>query len=83
MASDYIVASFSKTGLKPLGDSGTYLQRFEIYDGKDISQHPVYNQRHAADPEYGIYSFAIQCIRLRAEGSPAIALQESGSALVL
>src|SRR5882757_5453383 len=36
MASDYIISSFSKIGLNPLGDSGTYLQRFEIYDGKDI-----------------------------------------------
>src|SRR5216683_6696971 len=31
IASDYIIAGFLKAGLKPLGDSGTWLQRFEIY----------------------------------------------------
>jgi len=41
LASDYIIAGFAKTGLKPLGDSGTWLQRFEIYDGRDIS-HTVF-----------------------------------------
>src|ERR1700681_2570845 len=37
LASDYIITGFTKAGVKPLGDSGTYLQRFEIYDGRDIS----------------------------------------------
>src|ERR1700676_5341608 len=34
LASDYIIAGFAKAGLKPLGDSNTWLQRFEIYDGR-------------------------------------------------
>src|SRR6185437_1096949 len=38
LASDYIISSFEKTGLTPLGDQGSWLQGFEIYDGKDISR---------------------------------------------
>ncbi len=31
LASDYIISSFEKTGLKPLGDQGSWLQTFEIF----------------------------------------------------
>src|SRR4051812_22428849 len=47
LASDYIIADFTKAGLKPLGDSGTWLQRFEIYDGRDIS-HSVFTINNSA-----------------------------------
>jgi len=78
MAFDYIIASFSKTGLKPLGDSGTYLQRFEIYDGKDISrsQFTINNIPLVLNTEFIPMSFSAMG---RVEGTPAIALQESGS----
>ncbi len=78
LASDYIVAGFQKAGLKPLGDSGTYLQRFEIYDGKDIShtRFIINNTALILNTEFIPMSFSAPG---KVEGSPAIALQESGS----
>ena len=78
MASDYIIAGFSKAGLKPLGDSGTYLQRFEIYDGRDISQtrFTINNSALLLNSEFIPLPFSAPG---KVEGSPAIALQESGS----
>jgi len=31
LAADYIAGVFEKNGLKPMGDSGSYFQRFEVY----------------------------------------------------
>jgi aminopeptidase YwaD len=78
LASDYIIASFVKTGLKPLGDSGTFLQRFEIYDGRDISQSRFVINSAALElnTEFFPLPFSAQG---KVTGSPAIALQESGS----
>lgn len=77
MASDYIISYFSKLGLKPLGDSGTYLQRFEIYDGKDISRtrFSINSTPLILSTEFIPLPFSASA---KAEGSPAIALQESG-----
>jgi len=77
MASDYIISAFSKTGLKPLGDSGTYLQRFEIYDGKDISRtrFTINGTTLILNTEFIPLPFSASA---KADGSPAIALQESG-----
>lgn len=78
LASDYIITSFQKTGLKPLGDKGGWLQSFEIYDGKDISQchFTINNIELVLDKEYFPLSFSAN---EKVTGSPAIALQESGS----
>ena len=78
MASDYIIGGFIKAGLKPLGDSGTYLQRFEIYDGRDIShtRFSVNNADLILNTEFIPLPFSAPG---KADGSPAIALQESGS----
>jgi aminopeptidase YwaD len=78
LASDYIISGFTKTGIKPLGDSGTYLQRFEIYDGRDISQtrFTINNTLLILNAEYFPLAFSASG---KVEGSPAIALQESGS----
>jgi aminopeptidase YwaD len=78
LASDYIIAGFTKEGLKPLGDSGTYLQRFEIYDGKDISRtvFTINNASLILNTDYFPLPFSASG---KVEGSPAIALQESGS----
>jgi aminopeptidase YwaD len=78
LASDYIIAGFAKTGLKPLGDSGTWLQRFEIYDGRDIS-HTVFQINNSSlllNSEFIPLPFSATG---KVEGSPAVALQESGS----
>ncbi len=78
LASDYIIASFIKAGLKPLGDSGTYLQKFEIYDGRDIShtRFSINNADLILNTEFIPLPFSAPG---KADGSPAIALQESGS----
>jgi aminopeptidase YwaD len=78
LASDYIISGFIKAGIKPLGDSGTYLQRFEIYDGRDISQtrFVINNEPLSLNTEYFPLSFSAMG---KVKGSPAIALQESGS----
>ena len=78
LASDYIITGFTKAGVKPLGDSGTYLQRFEIYDGRDISQtrFTINNTLLILNTEYFPLAFSAHG---KVDGSPAIALQESGS----
>ncbi len=78
LASGYIIEEFSKSGLKPLGDSGTWLQRFEIYDGRDIS-HTIFMINSSAltlTTEYFPLPFSASG---KLEGSSAVALQESGS----
>jgi aminopeptidase YwaD len=78
LASDYIIGGFIKAGLKPLGDSGTYLQRFEIYDGRDIShtRFTINNADLILNTEFIPLPFSASG---KVDGSPAIALQESGS----
>src|SRR5450432_1012097 len=78
LASDYIIGSFIKAGLKPLGDSGTYLQRFEIYDGRDISRtrFTINSTELILNTEYIPLPFSASA---KVNGSPAIALQETGS----
>ncbi|HTB24383.1 MAG TPA: M20/M25/M40 family metallo-hydrolase [Puia sp.] len=78
LASDYIIGGFIKAGLKPLGDSGTYLQRFEIYDGRDIThtRFSINNADLILNTEFIPLPFSAIG---KADGSPAIALQESGS----
>jgi aminopeptidase YwaD len=78
LASDYIIGNFIKTGLKPLGDSGTYLQRFEIYDGRDIShtRFTINSTELILSTEFIPLPFSALA---KVDGSPAIALQESGS----
>jgi aminopeptidase YwaD len=78
LASDYIVAGFIKTGLKPLGDSGTFLQRFEIYDGRDISlcRFTISNKSVLLNTEFIPLPFSASG---KLTGTSAIALQESGS----
>jgi aminopeptidase YwaD len=78
LASDYIVRSFIKAGLKPLGDSGTFLQRFEIYDGRDISltRFTINTTDLVLNTEFIPLPFSAIG---KVDGSPAIALQESGS----
>jgi aminopeptidase YwaD len=78
LASDYIIAGFAKAGLKPLGDSGTWLQRFEIYDGKDISstRFIINNNPLLLNTDFIPLPYSASG---KLEGSSAIALQESGS----
>jgi aminopeptidase YwaD len=78
LASDYIIAGFIKAGLKPMGDSAGWLQRFEIYDGRDIS-HTVFTINNSAlnlNTDFIPLPFSATG---KVAGSPAVALQESGS----
>ena len=36
LAYEYIEKQFKKAGLKPAGDNGTYIQSFEVNDGKKL-----------------------------------------------
>lgn len=78
LASDYIIAGFAKSELKPRGDSGTWLQRFEIYDGKDVqgTRFTINNTSLILNTDYFPLAFSATG---KTAGSPAIALQESGS----
>jgi hypothetical protein len=78
LASDYIISSFEETGLKPLGDEGSWLQTFEIYDGKDISPclFSINNSALVLNEDYFPLAFSAN---QKVTGFPAVALQESGS----
>lgn len=45
LAYEFISGEFAKTGLKPIGDNGTYIQEFEVNDGRmaDPSTHLIIN----------------------------------------
>jgi hypothetical protein len=78
LASDYIAASFAQSGLKPMGDRGSWLQAFEIYDGRDASRclFSINGVPLALNREYVPLAFSANG---KVTGSPAVALQESGS----
>ena len=37
LAAEYIIAQFKKNGLQPKGDNNTWLQSFDIYDGRQVN----------------------------------------------
>jgi aminopeptidase YwaD len=77
LASDYISASFAKSGLTPRGDQGGWLQTFQVYDGRQVREaHFVLNGIELElSQDYFPLPFSGN---QKVEGSPAIALQESG-----
>ena len=79
LAYEYISAEFSKTGLLPMGDSGTYLQAFEVNDGRFISpsSHVIINGNDLAlEKDFFPLSF---CPNASLEATAAVALHESGN----
>ena len=79
LAYEYISNEFLKAGLSAKGDKATYLQTFEVNDGKMITSasHLIINGNDLAlDKEYFPLSFSCNSA-LSAVGS--IALQENGS----
>ena len=79
LAYEYISNEFSKAGLLAKGDNATYLQAFEVNDGKMVTSgsHLIINGNDLAiDKEYFPLSFSCNSA-LSAVGS--IALQENGS----
>ncbi|HEX4849753.1 MAG TPA: M20/M25/M40 family metallo-hydrolase, partial [Puia sp.] len=77
LASDFIISEFRQIGLEPKGDSSDWLQAFDIYDGRQISEaHFLVNEKELMiDKEFFPLAFSAS---KTIEGSPAIALQESG-----
>jgi aminopeptidase YwaD len=77
-AADYISSAFSQAGLLPKGDHNGWLQAFTIDEGRQISSDAyltVNDQPFGLNKDYFPLAFSgVGTI----EGSPAIALQESG-----
>lgn len=77
-AADYIVAEFNKAGLIAKGENETFLQPFEINDGRAInpSSHFIINGNDLElNKEYFPLNF---CPNQSLETTAAVALQESG-----
>jgi hypothetical protein len=78
LAYEYIIDQFSKTGLAAKGDNETYLQEFEVNDGRAInpSSHLIINNNDLlVNKEFFPLPF---CPNKSLEATSALALQESG-----
>jgi aminopeptidase YwaD len=78
LAYEYIIEQFSKTALTPKGENETYLQSFEVNDGRAInpSSHLIINNN---DLEVNKEFFPLPfCPNKSMEATSAMALQESG-----
>ena len=79
IASGYITEAFTKNGLQPKGDNGSFLQEFEINDGKMISpsSHLIINDNDfKLDKEYFPFAFSPN---KSVQATAAVAMQENGS----
>ena len=80
LAYEYISNEFLKEGLMPKGDNGTYLQEFEINEGKMVSKDSylfINGAALAGEKEYFPLSF---CNNASIASVASIALQENGNA---
>jgi aminopeptidase YwaD len=78
LAYEYIAGEFSKAGLLPKGEQGTYLQEFEVNDGKAINpaSHFIINGNDLKiEQEY--FPLAA-CANTSLEATAAVAMNESG-----
>jgi len=79
LAYEYIGGEFTKTGLIPKGDNGTYIQEFEVNEGKQInpSTHLIINGADlAVEKDYFPFIFSPNA---SLEAAPSMALRESGT----
>src|SRR5688500_2844930 len=78
LAASYISSQFEKIGLKPKGDDKSWLQSFDIYDGKQVnsSTHLIING-HDLKLEKEFFPLALSA-NASAEAAVAMALAESG-----
>ncbi|MFT3682258.1 MAG: M20/M25/M40 family metallo-hydrolase [Ferruginibacter sp.] len=79
LAYEYISSEFSKAGLSPKGENGSFLQPFEINEGKiiDPASYLVINDNHLEiDKDFFPLSF---CPDKSLDATAALALQENGS----
>lgn len=78
LAGEYIIRQFTKSGLIPKGDTGSWFQPFEIYDGKEVkpsSQLSINGHGLRLFKDYFPFSFSAN---KNAEAAVAIALAENG-----
>ncbi len=79
LAYEYISAEFTKAGLTPRGDNGTFIQAFEVNEGRQInpSSHLIINGFDLdVEKEYFPFIFSPNAAL---EAAPSIALRESGT----
>ncbi|MFN8253990.1 MAG: M28 family peptidase [Ferruginibacter sp.] len=79
LAYEYISSEFTKAGLLPKGDNGTFIQEFEVNEGKQISpsSHLIINGFDLdAEKEYFPFIFSPNG---SVEAAPSISLRESGT----
>ncbi|MGC4101042.1 M28 family peptidase [Ferruginibacter sp.] len=79
LAYEYISGEFAKNGLQAKGDNGTYMQEFEVNEGKQVnpSTHLIINGFDLdLDKEYFPFIFSPNA---SLEAAPSIALRESGT----
>ncbi|MGG9963936.1 M28 family peptidase [Ferruginibacter sp. SUN106] len=79
LAYEYISGEFGKTGLTPKGDNGTFIQAFEVNEGKQInpSSHLIINGFDLdVEKEYFPFIFSPNA---SLEAAPSMALRESGT----
>ncbi len=79
LAYEYISNEFTKNGLITKGDNGTYIQEFEVNEGKQVNpaSYLIINGKNiSSDKEFFPFVFSPNA---KLEATPAIALQESGT----
>ncbi len=79
LAYEYISKQFESGGLLPKGENGTYIQEFEVNEGKQIDPSTSLsfnNNKLVLEKDFFPFIF---CPNTRSESSAAIALPEGGS----
>jgi aminopeptidase YwaD len=79
LAYEYITAEFTKIGLQPKGSNGSYLQAFEVNEGRQVNPatHFIVNGNDLKiDKEFFPFHFSPNT---SLEATPAVAVQEVGS----
>jgi aminopeptidase YwaD len=79
LAYEYISNEFTKNGLIAKGDNGTYIQEFEVNEGKQVNpaSYLIINGKNILiEKEFFPFVFSPDT---KLEATPAIALQESGT----
>lgn len=77
LAGEYIKSQFENNGLQPKGDSGSYYQTFEIWEGKNYDKNSylfINGEKVNTDDFFPLPSSP----KINMEASPSIALKESG-----
>ena len=79
LAYEYISNEFTKNGLIAKADNGTYIQEFEVNEGKQVNpaSYLIINGKNiSSEKEFFPFVFSPNA---RLEATPAVALQESGT----